>query len=174
MEPLIEPLTALIEPVCTELGFEIVRIRLTGSQTKTLQIMAERPDGTMTAADCSQLSRALSPLLEEHDPISDAYNLEISSPGIDRPLTRLKDFDQWQGYDAKLELNQLIEGRKRFRGILAGTQDDNICIDLDGEDETALIPFGLLASAKLVLTDELIRESLRAGKKAEEELKSNQ
>ncbi|MEM6650096.1 MAG: ribosome maturation factor RimP [Pseudomonadota bacterium] len=163
-------LIALCEPVVTAAGFELVRLRMTGSQTKTLQVMAERPDGTMTAEDCATLSRALSQLLEEADPIKDKYMLEVSSPGIDRPLTRLKDFARWEGFVAKLELTQLVEGQKRFRGTLAGVEDNDVCIDLVGEEETALIPYDMIANAKLVLTDELVTESLRRSKAA---LKSN-
>ena len=167
MDLLNEKLTALIEPIAAAEGFELIRVRVTGARSKTLQVMAERPDGTMTAEDCARLSRALSPMLDESDPIEGNYDLEVSSPGIDRPLTRLKDFDEWQGFEAKLELTAAVEGQKRFRGVLAGIEDANICIDLEGEEETALIPFEMIASAKLVLTDELIRASLKAGKDAE-------
>ena len=162
-----DTLTALIAPVAETEGFELIRVRVTGSKTKTLQVMAERPDGTMSAEDCAQLSRALSPVLDAADPIEGQYDLEVSSPGIDRPLTRRRDFDDWEGFEAKLELKTAIEGQKRFRGVLAGTEDDNICIDLEGEEETALIPFSMIGTAKLVLTDELIRASLKAGKEAE-------
>lgn len=154
----------LIEPVASASGYEVVRVRVSGGERKTLQVMAERPDKTMTAEDCARLSRALSPVLDEADPIAGTYRLEVSSPGIDRPLVRLKDFHDWQGYEAKLELDRLVEGRKRFRGILAGIDGDHVCIDLDGEEETALLPFNWVASASLILTDELIRESLRAAK----------
>lgn len=147
----------------------MVRVRLTGRKELTLQVMAERPDKTMSAEDCAQLSRALSPVLEEADPISGAYRLEVSSPGIDRPLTRLKDFEDWQGYEAKLELDRMVENRKRFAGVLAGVEGDKVCLDIDGEEETALIPFEWIANAKLVLTDALIRESLNAAKQAAKE-----
>lgn len=153
-------------PVVAAGGFELVRVRLTGAEMKTLQIMAERPDHTMSAEDCATLSRALSPVLEEADPIPGAYRLEVSSPGIDRPLTRLKDFHDWQGYEAKIDLDRMIEGRKKFKGVLAGVDGDNIALDIEGEAETALIPYAWILSAKLVLTDELIRESLRAAKTA--------
>ena len=156
----------LIAPTVADAGFDLVRVRITGNKTKTLQIMAERPDKTMTAEDCAVLSRALSPLLEENDPIDGAYDLEVSSPGIDRPLTRLVDFHDWQGYAAKIELDRLVEGRKRFRGMLAGVEDDQVCLDVDGESETALIPFDWIASAKLELTDDLIRDTLKAAKAA--------
>lgn len=159
----------MIEPIVRSEGFDLVRVRLTGRQSLTLQVMAERPDKTMSAEDCAALSRALSPALEEADPISGAYTLEVSSPGIDRPLPRLRDFEDWQGYEAKIELDRMIEGRKRFQGVLAGVDGDNVCLDIAGEDETALIPFAWVKNAKLVLTDELIRESLKAAKAAEKE-----
>ena len=121
----------------------------------------------MTAEDCAQLSRALSPALEEADPIEGEYVLEVSSPGIDRPLVRQKDFAEWQGWPAKLELNRLVEGRKKFSGVLAGIDDGMVAFDIDGEDETALFDLSWIASAKLVLTDELIKESLKAAKAEE-------
>jgi ribosome maturation factor RimP len=158
-------LVALIEPVAEAAGFELVRVRITGAQRKTLQVMAERPDKTMSAEDCAKLSRALSPVLEEHDPLAGAYTLEVSSPGIDRPLVRLKDFADWQGWPAKLELNRLVEGRKRFKGVLAGLDDGKIAFDIEGEETTALFDFDWIASAQLVLTDELIRETIKADKK---------
>ncbi|MEM1409441.1 MAG: ribosome maturation factor RimP [Pseudomonadota bacterium] len=161
-----QSLSQMLTPAIEAAGFEMVRIRMTGSRSVTLQVMAERPDGTMTAEDCAQLSRALSAVLEEKDPIQDAYQLEVSSPGIDRPLTRLKDFDRWDGFDAKIELHQAVENQKRFRGQLAGIEDDNVLFDIEGEDDTAVIPFGLIASAKLLMTDELITESLRRSKAA--------
>ncbi len=163
-DPQIDRLTELLTPVIEGAGFELVRLAMIGGKTAILQVMAEKPDGTMTANQCATLSRAISALLDEEDPIAGEYNLEVSSPGIDRPLTRLKDFDRWEGYQAKLELSQMIEGRKRFKGVLAGIEDDNICIDLEGEEDTALIPFNLLATAKLMLTDDLIRDTLRAAK----------
>jgi ribosome maturation factor RimP len=156
----------LVAPVVAAGGFELVRVKLTGAEMKTLQIMAERPDHTMSAEDCASLSRALSPVLEEADPIPGAYRLEVSSPGIDRPLTRLKDFHDWQGYEARIDLDRMIEGQKKFKGVLAGVDGDNIALDIEGEAETALIPYAWVQSAKLVLTDELIRESLKAAKAA--------
>lgn len=146
-----------------------MRVKITGKESKTLQIMAERADHTMSAQDCALLSRTLSPLLDEADPIAGAYRLEISSPGIDRPLIRLKDFHEWQGYEAKVELDRMVEGRKKFKGVLAGVDGDNICLDIEGEEETALLPFQWITAAKLVLTDELIRESLKAAKDAAKE-----
>lgn len=156
----------LLVPAIEAAGFECVRLRVTGSRDKTLQVMAERPDGTMTAEDCADLSRALSEVLEASDPIEDPYTLEVSSPGIDRPLTRLKDFERWDGFAAKIELTQAVEDQKRFRGHLAGVEDGDVLFDIEGEDETAVIPFDLIASAKLLLTDELITESLRRSKAA--------
>lgn len=157
----------LVAPVVAAEGFELVRVRTTGGETKTLQVMAERADHTMTAEDCARLSRALSPVLDEADPIAGAYRLEVSSPGIDRPLVRLKDFHDWQGYEAKIELDRMIEGRKKFKGALAGVEGESVCLDVEGEEETALIPFAWIVAAKLVLTDDLVRESLKAAKAAE-------
>ncbi len=159
--PFEEKLLEILEPASRDLGYEIVRIRLIGSRSKTLQIMAERPDGKMASIDCEKLSRGLSPLLEAEDPIDSEYALEVSSPGIDRPLTRLADFDRWIGWQAKLELDRSMEGQRRFSGELAGTDENNVCINLDGEKDTALIPFEWLSNARLLLTDDLIRESLR-------------
>lgn len=168
--PFEDKLLEMLEPASRDLGYEIVRIRLVGSRSKTLQIMAERPDGKMASIDCEKLSRGLSPLLEAEDPIESEYSLEVSSPGIDRPLTRLSDFDRWAGWQAKLELDRSMEGQRRFSGELAGTEDNNVCINLDGESETALIPFDWLANARLVLTDDLIREALRRRGADENEL----
>ncbi len=164
MSPLIDHITQLISPVIDETGFELVRVRVTGSRTKTLQIMAERPDGTMSAQDCAVLSRAVSVVLEESDPIEGNYNLEVSSPGIDRPLTREKDFIRWEGFEARLELDRMVEGQKRFKGVLAGMDDGHVAFDLEGEEETALFPLDWIVQAKLTMTDELIKESLKAQK----------
>ena len=125
-------LFALIEPVVETAGFELVRVKITGGQTKTLQVMAERPDKTMSAGECATLSRALSPVLEDADPIEGHYNLEVSSPGIDRPLVREKDFAEWQGWPAKLELDRLVEGRKRFKGVLAAMAPGMVALDIEG------------------------------------------
>lgn len=166
MTPQEERLFDLINPVVETTGFELVRVRMTGGKVRTLQVMAERPDKTMTAEDCAALSRALSPMLEEADPIEGSYTLEVSSPGIDRPLVRPKDFEDWRGWPAKLELNRLVEGRKRYTGIVAGMDEGMVAFDIDGEDQTALFPLDWIVQAKLILTDDLIRESLKAGKDA--------
>jgi ribosome maturation factor RimP len=162
-------LVALIEPVAQTAGFELIRVKITGGQTKTLQVMAERPDRTMSAGDCAKLSRALSPVLEDANPIEGAYNLEVSSPGIDRPLVRLRDFEDWKGWAAKIELNRLVEGQKRLKGVLAGIDDGKVAFDIEGEEDTALFPLEWIASAQLILTDDLIRETMRADKKAREQ-----
>jgi ribosome maturation factor RimP len=130
-----------------------------GGQTRRLQIMAERPeDGEIAIEQCARLSRAVSQVLDAADPISGEYVLEVSSPGVDRPLTRLKDFETYEGLEARLETDRLVEGRKRFKGELAGIEGDSIAINLEGENEsTALIPFGWLAEAKLVLSDALLK-----------------
>jgi len=153
-------LLELIDPVAEAAGYEIVRLRLMGGhETRRLQIMAERPsDGDMNVEDCARLSRAISEVLDAADPISGEYTLEVSSPGVDRPLTRLKDFEAHEGYEVKLELDRLAEGRKRFRGVLAGIEGDQIGIDLEGEEETAMVPFAWVVEAKLVLTDELMKK----------------
>ena len=151
-------LLELLDPVAEAAGYEIVRLRLMGgAETRRLQVMAERPDGEMDIEDCARLSRALSEVLEAADPVSGHYTLEVSSPGVDRPLTRLKDFETYEGYEARLELDRLAEGRKRFRGVLAGVDGGAVAIDLEGEDDTTLIPFAWIAEAKLVLTDELMK-----------------
>ena len=152
-------LLELLDPVAEAAGFEIVRLRLMGGEhARRLQIMAERPsDGDMNVEDCARLSRAISEILDAADPIAGEYALEVSSPGVDRPLTRLKDFETYEGYEARLELDRLAEGRKRFKGLLAGVEDDSVAIDLEGEEHTALIPFAWLTEAKLVLTDQLMK-----------------
>jgi ribosome maturation factor RimP len=159
-------LAEIVTPPIEGLGFELVRIRLMGGQHKTLQIMADRPEGGIDVEDCARISTAVSATLDVEDPIEDAYTLEVSSPGIDRPLTRLKDFDHWQGYEARLETSEQIDGRKRFKGVLAGTEGDEVLINLaeGGETVTIGLRFDWLSDAKLVLTDELITEMLRQKK----------
>ena len=152
-------LLELIDPIAESLGLEVVRVRLmTGSKRQRLQIMAERPsDRDISVEQCAKLSRAVSEVFDAADPIAGEYMLEVSSPGIDRPLTRPIDFDLFEGEEARLETDRMIEGRKRFKGVLAGYEDGNVLIDLDGEEETALIPFDWLSDAKLVLTDALMK-----------------
>ena len=166
-------LLELIEPVAEAAGYEIVRLRLMGGdKQRRLQIMAERAiDGDMMVEDCAKLSRAISEVMDAADPIAGEYMLEVSSPGVDRPLTRLKDFATYEGYEARLELDRMAEGRKRFRGVLAGVDGDNVAIDLEGEEHTALIPFSWIIEAKLVLTDELMKRGaeVRAARMAAEE-----
>ena len=156
-------LLELLDPVAGALGYEIVRLRLMGgTETRRLQIMAERPDGEMVISDCTRLSRAISEVMDAADPIAGEYTLEVSSPGVDRPLTRLKDFAAYEGYDARLELDRLAEGRKRFKGRLAGVEDGAVLIDLEGEAETAVIPFAWLVDAKLILTDDLMKRGAQS------------
>lgn len=156
-------LLELLDPVAEAAGYEIVRLRLMGgSESRRLQIMAERPDGEMDIDDCARLSRAISEVMDAADPIAGEYTLEVSSPGVDRPLTRKKDFETYEGYEARIELDRLAEGRKRFRGILAGLDGDNVAIDLEGEEETTLIPFAWVVEAKLVLTDELMKRGAQS------------
>ena len=158
-------LEPIIEPAVEAAGFRLVRLRLMGGYVKTLQIMAERPDGTMNVEDCAVLSRALSEFLDAENPIEGEYELEVSSPGIDRPLTRLMDFSRWAGHEAKIELHTPIDGRKRFRGKLLGLEGNDVVIQT--QDSRALVPFKQIAEAKLVLTDALIAEDLKARKRAE-------
>lgn len=154
---------ALVDPVAAELGLEIVRVRVMSGKKPRLQIMTDRLDGTgVDVDDCARLSPRLSDVFEVEDPVSGEYDLEISSPGIDRPLTTLAHFARWEGYEAKIELDRMVEGRKRFRGMLAGVEDGNVLLDMDGEEDTALIPFDWIADAKLVLTDALIEADLKA------------
>ncbi|MBX3485914.1 ribosome maturation factor RimP [Phenylobacterium sp.] len=156
-------LLELLDPVAEAKGYAIVRLRLMGgAERRKLQIMAERPpknggDGDMNVEDCARLSRGFSEVLDPADPISGEYVLEVSSPGIDRPLTRLADFESHEGFEVKLELDRLAEGRKRFRGVLAGVEGDQVGIDLEGEEATAMIPFAWIIEAKLVLNDELMK-----------------
>ena len=150
----------LLDPVAQAVGYEIVRLRLMGGVKagRTLQIMAERPDGEMVVEDCAALSRAVSEVLDAIDAVAGEYRLEVSSPGVDRPLTRLKDFAAYTGYEARLELDRLVENRKRFKGDLAGVEGQDVLIDLEGDEETtAHIPFAWIAEAKLALTDKLLK-----------------
>ena len=158
-------LLELLDPVAEAAGYAIVRLRLMGGGAKgrSLQIMAERPaDGDMDISDCTRLSRAISEVMDAADPVSGEYRLEVSSPGIDRPLTRLADFDTYEGLEARIELDRLAEGRKRFKGLLAGVDGDNVGVDLEGETETAMIPFAWITEAKLSMTDALLKRGADA------------
>lgn len=157
-------LAEIVRPVIEGMGFELVRLRLMSGKTRILQIMADRPEGGIEIDDCSGISTMVSAVLDVEDPLEEAYVLEVSSPGIDRPLTRLKDFDTWEGYEARLETTELIDGRRRFKGALAGTEGDEVLIEI--EEGTIGLKFEWLSDAKLVLTDELIAETLRARKAA--------
>ena len=161
-------LADLIGPVIEGLGFELVRIRLMGGKTRILQIMVDRPDGGIEVDECATCSTAISAVMDVEDPIEDNYILEVSSPGIDRPLTRLKDFDMWVDYEARLETTELIDGRRRFKGVLQGTEGDEVLIEIEegGETLTIGLQFDWLSDAKLLLTDELIAEVLRQRKES--------
>ena len=150
-------LIELLDPVAEAAGFEIVRLRLMGGAVRRLQVMAEHPDGAMVVEDCAVLSRALSQVLDAADVVTGEYLLEVSSPGIDRPLTRPKDFEAWEGYEARVEIDRLADGKKRFKGELAGLDGDNVALNIEGEAETALIPFAWITEAKLVMTDALMK-----------------
>jgi ribosome maturation factor RimP len=158
-------LEPILEPAIEAAGYRLVRLRLMGGKTKTLQIMAERPDGTMNVEDCASLARALLDFMEADDPLEGDYELEVSSPGIDRPLTRVTDFARWSGHEAKLELvAPQDDGRKRFKGTLLGLDGTDVVLDADGA--RLKIPFKAISEAKLVLTDKLIAEDLKARKHA--------
>jgi ribosome maturation factor RimP len=166
---------ALVEPVLAELGYRLVRVRISGLAGCTVQIMAERPDATMTVEDCEAASRALSPVLDAADPIEGAYRLEISSPGIDRPLVRRSDFDRYAGHVAQVEMLAPVGGRRRFRGELNGTEGE--CVRLRSSDAAApegadvLLRIDDMMEARLVLTDALVSESLRRSKRDERKAK---
>lgn len=161
-------LAEITRPMIESLGYELVRLRFTGSKSPILQIMAQRPDGSMDVDACGEISTAVSALLDVEDPVVEAYTLEVSSPGIDRPLTRLQDFEQWTGHVARIETEELIDGRRRFKGTLDGVEGDEVLITLDGDPETPTIglKFDWLVDARLVLTDDLIREALKGRKDA--------
>jgi len=164
---------AVAEPVLQSLGFRLVRVRISGASGCTVQIMAERPDGSMAIEDCETASRALSPALDAADPVDRAYRLEISSPGIDRPLVRRSDFDRYAGHLVKIELAVPVDGRRRFRGVLLGTAGDAARIRRDDatmdDSAEAVLSIGDMEEARLVLTDQLVAESLRRSKAAERE-----
>jgi ribosome maturation factor RimP len=167
---------AVAEPVIEQLGYRLVRVRVSGAEGCTVQIMAERPDGSMTVEDCEAVSRALSPVLDVADPIDKAYRLEISSPGIDRPLVRKSDFDRYAGHLVKIEMEVPVGGRKRFRGALGGTEGEAVRLARDdaaaGEDADVLLPIEDMGEAKLVLTDDLVTEALRREKAAKREARA--
>jgi ribosome maturation factor RimP len=160
----------IAEPVIEQLGYRLVRVKISGAEGCTVQIMAERPDGSMAVEDCETVSRALSPVLDMADPIERAYRLEISSPGIDRPLVRKSDFDRYAGHLVKIETLIPIAGRKRFRGQLIGTEGEAARIHRDdateSEETDVLLPIEEIGEAKLVLTDDLVKQALRREKSA--------
>jgi ribosome maturation factor RimP len=164
-------IATIVEPVLTGLGYRLVRVRVSGLSGCTVQIMAERPDGSMTIEDCETTSRALSPVLDVADPVDRAYRLEVSSPGIDRPLVRRLDFERYAGSQVKVEMAIPIEGRRRFRGLLLGTEGEVARIQRDdaalGESAEVLLPIAEMAEAKIVLSDDVIAASLKRGKAAE-------
>jgi ribosome maturation factor RimP len=164
---------AIVEPVIEDLGFRLVRVKVSPAEGCTVQIMVERPDGTMNVEDCEAVSRALSPVLDVADPIERAYRLEISSPGMDRPLVRRSDFERYAGHLVKIEMQVPVEGRRRFRGKLLGAVGDAARIERDeaaeGEPREVTLPIEEMSEAKLVLTDALIADALRRGKQAERE-----
>ena len=165
-------LADIVGPVIEGLGFELIRLRLMGGHgkvTRTLQIMADKADGGIGVEDCGAISTAVSAVLDVEDPIEENYVLEVSSPGIDRPLTRLKDFETWKGWEARIETTELIDGRRRFKGGLMGVEGDEVLIEIEevGQDLTIGLKFDWLSDAKLILTDELIAEMLRQKKVAE-------
>jgi ribosome maturation factor RimP len=169
--------SAVAGPVLQGMGYRLVRIKISGEFGCTVQIMAERPDGSMQIDDCEAISKALSPVLDVADPIDKAYRLEISSPGIDRPLVRRSDFERYAGHLVKIEMAVAHQGRKRFRGMLGGVTGDAVALHRDdiraGEDADVMLVMEDIADARLVLTDDLIAESMRRGKQAERELKQN-
>jgi ribosome maturation factor RimP len=169
--------SAVAGPVLQGMGYRLVRIKISGESGCTVQIMAERPDGSMQLEDCEAISKALSPVLDVADPIDRAYRLEISSPGIDRPLVRRSDFERYAGHLVKIEMAITHDGRKRFRGTLAGVEGDAVRLHRDdsraGEDADVLLVMEDISDARLVLTDELIAESMRRGKAAERKLRQS-
>ncbi|MER8828266.1 ribosome maturation factor RimP [Mesorhizobium sp. M0938] len=165
----------IVQPVLRAIGFRLVRVHLTGQNGLTLQIMAEREDGTMTVEDCEEVSRAVSPALDVDDPIEKAYHLEVSSPGIDRPLVRKSDFATWTGHLVKMETSVLVADRKRFKGKIAESDADGVLIERDkaayGEEPTVRVPYDAIAEARLILTDDLIRDALSKDNRARKEAK---
>lgn len=161
-------IAAIVEPVLVDMGYRLVRVRLTGQNGSTLQIMAERRDGTMTVEDCEEISRALSPVLDVEDPIDGTYHLEVSSPGIDRPLVSRGDFADWSGHLARIETTLAVEGKRRFRGRIAAVDGDGFSVEIDGGEAgpAVRIGFDAVREARLIVTDDLVREALRKDKAA--------
>jgi len=162
-------IAAIVEPVLEDLGFRLVRVKIQGggAADKIVQLMAERPDGSITIDDCEAISKQVSPVLDVADPVSGAYRLEISSPGIDRPLVRPSDFEDWSGHEAKIELTEPVGGRRKFKGMLEGFEDGEVRIEADTGEQGIQhlgLPVHLIADARLVLTDELVREALARAK----------
>lgn len=165
----------IVEPVVAGLGYRLVRVKLSSLNGSTLQIMAERPDGTMTVEDCETVSRDVSAVLDVEDPIDAAYYLEVSSPGIDRPLVRRSDFERWTGHQAKIELSRPLDGRRRFKGVLAGLAGDDVRLELEAKSKleepvTVSLPLAEIGEARLVMTDTLVRDTLRKEKAQKKEL----
>jgi len=157
----------LIEAPIEDLGYRLVRVQVQGAADQTVQVMAERPDGSMTVDDCETVSRQISPLLDVHDPIAGGYRLEVSSPGIDRPLVRPSDLEAWSGHEARVELREPVDGRRRFRGSLEGFADNELRLEVDlGNDGVQVLglPLGLVSEVRLILTDALVEESLKRSK----------
>jgi ribosome maturation factor RimP len=163
----------IVQPVLRAIGFRLVRVHLSGQNGLTLQIMAEREDGTMTVEDCEEVSRAVSPALDVDDPIEKAYHLEVSSPGIDRPLVRKSDFATWTGHLVKMETSVLVADRKRFKGKIGESDADGVLIERDkaayGEEPAVRVPYDAIAEARLILTDDLIRDALSKDNRARKE-----
>ena len=170
-------IAAIILPVLRGMGFRLVRVRLMGQNGLTLQIMAERDDGTMTVEDCEEVSRAVSPALDVEDPVEKAYHLEVSSPGIDRPLVRKSDFENWTGHQVKIETSVLVADRKRFRGRIAEAGADDVLIERDqpayGDQPSVRLPYEAISEARLVLTDDLIRDALSKDNRARKEARKS-
>jgi ribosome maturation factor RimP len=159
-------IAALAEPVVAELGYRLVRVKVSGQNGSTLQIMIDRPDRAIIVDDCSLVSRRLSPVLDANDPMPGSFHLEISSPGIDRPLVRPSDFIDWTGFEARIEMNELVAGRRRFRGLIEGFEDGEVRLQVELKDfdepQTIGLPVALIADAKLVLTDDLLKAAKEA------------
>ncbi|WP_457940970.1 ribosome maturation factor RimP [Mesorhizobium sp. 10J20-29] len=166
---------SIVQPVLRAIGFRLVRVRLSGQNGLTLQIMAEREDGTMTVEDCEEVSRAVSPALDVEDPVDKAYHLEVSSPGIDRPLVRKSDFENWAGHQARIETSILVAERKRFKGTIVSAGANGVTIERDqapeGAETRIEVPYELIAEARLILTDDLIRDALSKDNQARKEAK---